>query len=88
MENFLKKESSKDIANLSTQKQVIIPIGTYAAKTKSDTCKTKLFLETLKMKDLKSVSSKILRDHLNNEEIRKDLNVEQISRGVYNFKTE
>ncbi|XP_057654722.1 uncharacterized protein LOC130892978 [Diorhabda carinulata] len=59
-------------------KTCIKPILTYAIETRTDTKKTKQTLKTTKMKTLRCIIGKTRRDHVRNEDIRQQCNIQDI----------
>ncbi|XP_057670662.1 uncharacterized protein LOC130902490 [Diorhabda carinulata] len=61
-------------------KTCITPILTYAIETRVDTKKTKQTLRTTEMKTLGCLIGKTRRDHVRNEDIRQQCNIQDIVR--------
>ncbi|CAG9833057.1 unnamed protein product, partial [Diabrotica balteata] len=69
-------------SKMKVYKTTVRPILTYAAKTRTDTRKTKQQINNIEMKVLRSIAGISLRDRQSNRSIREQCKIQNINRWI------
>ena len=75
-------------AKVRIYKSIVRPILTYAAETRTDTAKTRQFLEVTEMKTLRRIINKTKWDRIRNDRIRELCEIQNITFWVQRRRTE
>ena len=75
-------------AKVRIYKTVVRPLLTYAAKTRTDSAKTREILEVCEMKSLRRIAGKTRMNGVKNEDIREECNIQKVSVWVQRRRTE